>query len=125
VAVTLVDLAVLALGHGQDPTSGLVAFLDSLDQIANILLFGYAGYRTGLETGRATAAAEAGVIASILPAAAAALYQIVQPPGSSPTLETVPLPNRVVASVAFNIVLGGLSAWLSGWLASRSRTVRS
>jgi hypothetical protein len=122
VAVMLVDLVALTLGQGQDPTSGPVVFLESLDQIANVLLFGYAGYRTGQDTGRATAAAEAGVIASVLPALAAALYQIFQPSlTGGPAAEAIPLPNRVVASVAFNIVLGGVSAWFCGWLASRGR----
>ena len=35
--------------------------------------------------------------------------------------EPTPLLNRIVGAIAFNIVLGGISAWLSGWIASRRR----
>src|SRR5215211_4738655 len=74
-AVVAVDLLVLALAQGQEQ-SEISAFLESLDQVANVMLFAYAGYRTGRDTGRATAAAEAGVITSVLPALVAAIYQI-------------------------------------------------
>jgi hypothetical protein len=121
-AIVLVDLVTLALSEGQAPDSELRAFLQSIDQVANILLFSWVGYRTGQATGRATAAAEAGVVASLLPAAAAALYQIFQPGLGGPADETgLPLINRVVGSIAFNVVLGGISAWFAGWLARRGR----
>ena len=121
--LVLLDLLTLALSEGQPEDSELRSFLDSLDQIANIMLFSYLGYRTGRDTGRATAGAEAGVIASLLPAVVAAIYQIVHPglPAESSSA-TLPLAQRVIASIAFNVALGGVTAWLAGWMASRGRT---
>jgi hypothetical protein len=119
-AVVLIDVAVLVLGQSQGPDSDLRGFLDTLDLTANVMLFAYAGYRTGLQTGRATAAAEAGVIASLLPALVAAVLPVVEP-GLAGSAEPTPLLNRIVGAIAFNIVLGGISAWLSGWIASRRR----
>lgn len=119
--IALIDLAIVALSRGQDPTSELSASFDLVDQIANVALFSLVGYRSGQQTGRATAGAEAGVITSLLPAVAAAAYLLV--PGFAPTAteETLPLINRLVGVVAFNIALGGISAWLSGWLGNRNR----
>jgi hypothetical protein len=120
-AIVLVDLVTLALSEGQAADSEVRALLESIDQVANILLFSWVGYRTGQATGRATAAAEAGVVASLLPATAAALYQIFQPGLGVIDEAALPLINRVVFSIAFNVVLGGISAWISGWLARRGR----
>lgn len=124
-AIALVDFAHLATGRNLAPSSELRALLDLVALIANVMLFSHAGFRTGQATGRATAAAEAGVIASLLPALAAALYPIVLPTWMDPSDATLPMANRVVGAVALNIVLGGLSAWLSGLIASRAgRPVR-
>ena len=116
--VVMIDLLVLAVSQGQAPDSELGALLDSFDNIANIILFAYVGFRTGRLTGRATAAAEAGVVASILPGLVAAGYQAIQPGGAAESLAS-----PIIGIIAYNIVLGGLSAWVSGWWASRSRTV--
>lgn len=120
-AITLVDLAQLAVGRNLPPTSELRTLLDLVALMANVMLFSHAGFRTGQATGRATAAAEAGVIASLLPALAAALYPIVLPQWMDPSDAALPMANRVVGAIALNIVLGGLAAWLSGLIASRAR----
>ena len=119
--VALVDFAGLMLSRGQTPTSEMRSVIDMLGLVANVALFSHVGFRTGKDTGRATTAAEAGVLASLLPAMAAAVYQLVIPGWFDPSQESVPLVNRMVAAVAFNIVLGGVTAWLSGWLASLNR----
>ena len=123
VAIALVDLAHVALARGQPPAGELRALVDSIALIANVMLFSHLGFRTGQATGRATAAAEAGVIASLLPALAAAMYEVMLPSWMDAGDVALPLVNRIVGAVAQNIVLGGLSAWLSGWIASRARSV--
>lgn len=124
--IVVVDTLVVALGSGQAGDSGVVALLSNLDLFANLMLFSYVGYRTGRETGRATAGAEAGVVTSLLPAVAAAIYQLTPlAAGSAAPGDSLPLASRVIAAVAFNVVLGGVSAWLSSWLAGRSRPARS
>jgi hypothetical protein len=118
--VVLVDSLTVFVAREAGPDSALAAGMDTLDQIANIALFSFVGFRTGLQTGRATAAAEAGVCASLLPALAAALYQLVVPEVATGA-EVLPLPHRVIAAVALNIVMAGLAAWIAGWFASKSR----
>ena len=120
-AVALVDFAHLALTRGQPPTSEFRQLVGLLALAANVMLFSHVGFRTGQETGRATAAAEAGVVASVLPALAAALYPLVLPSWLDPAELAQPVVNQVVGVIAFNIVLGGLAAWFSGWVASRTR----
>jgi len=120
-AIALVDFAHLAIGRNLPPTSELRALLDLGAMVANVMLFSHAGFRTGQATGRATAAAEAGVVASLLPAAAAALYPILLPTWMDPADAGTPLINQIVGVIALNIVIGGLSAWLSGLIASRAR----
>ena len=121
-AIVVADLLTLALVQNLPPDSDQRVLLETIDEIVNVMLFAFVGFRTGRETGRATSAAEAGVATSALPALVAAAYQIVGPNLDSTGADVTPLVNRVVASVAFNIVLGGLSAWFSGWLASRGRS---
>lgn len=119
--IVLIDLVAVTLGRQQPPDSDLVGLLDTLDQIANVALFALVGFRIGQVSGRATAAAEAGVLTSILPAAAAAIYLLL---GIGPTPAepgAAPLLNQVIFIVAYNIVLGGLTALVAGWIASRSR----
>ena len=120
--VAVVDFATLMLSRGQSPASELRAAADLVGLLANVALFSHAGFRTGMDTGRATAAAEAGVLASLLPAILVVLYHLFFPEWMVTGAEQAPLVQRVVGSVATNIVLGGVSAWLSGWLASRGRT---
>src|SRR2546421_7868542 len=110
-AIVLVDLVTLGLSQNLAPDSDLRALLDTLDQIANVMLFSFLGYRTGRETGRATAAAEAGVASSVLPALVAAGYELVRSDLATAGPDVAPLVNRVVGAVAFNIALGGVSAW--------------
>jgi hypothetical protein len=119
--VVLIDSLTVFVARGAGPESALAAAMDTLDQIANVALFSYVGFRTGLQTGRATAAAEAGVCASLLPALAAALYQLLLPPEATTAGEVLPLPNRIIAAVALNVVMAGLSAWIAGWFAGKSR----
>src|SRR6476469_7285884 len=118
--IVLVDALALLIGRGQGPDIELTDVLASLDHFANIALFGYVGFRTGRETGRATSAAEAGVLTSLLPGLVAAVLDFLLPATGSDL--AVPLINRVVGSIAINVALGGISAWFGGWSASRSRT---
>jgi hypothetical protein len=118
-AIVLVDFANLALTRGQPPTGEFQQLVGLVALAANVMLFSHTGFRTGRDTGRATAAAEAGVVASLLPALAASLYPLVLPGWLDPAEAAQPLVNRIVGVVAFNIVLGGLTAWFSGWFASR------
>jgi hypothetical protein len=121
VLVALVDLATLGLAQLR-PSDELRSVLDLLNLIVNVMLFSRVGFRTGLETGRATTAAEAGVVTSLLPALAAALYPVLLPAWIDPASAEIPLYRQIVSVIAWNIVIGGLSALLSGFLASRGRT---
>jgi hypothetical protein len=121
-AIALVDFAHLAFTRGQPPTGEFRQLVGLLALAANVMLFSHVGFRTGQQTGRATAAAEAGVLASLLPALAAALYPLVVPSWLDPPDPAQPLLNQIVGVIAFNIVLGGLTAWFSGWIASRARS---
>jgi hypothetical protein len=120
--IALVDALTTLVGRGLEPSSTTLEVIDAVDQIANVLLFSYVGYRVGRETGRATAGAEAGVVASLVPACFAAIYQVIYmaaPTGAADV--DLSLTSRIVGAVALNIVLGGISALISGWIASRSR----
>jgi hypothetical protein len=121
--VVLIDLAAIALGQAGGGSEDALAIADTADKIANFLIFGYVGWRTGRLTGRATASAEAGVVTSLLPALSAALLQIWQPAGvnASGAAETPPLVNELIAVVATNIALGGIVAWLCGLISTRGR----
>jgi hypothetical protein len=116
--VTAIDLLTVSLAQGTPPDSEIRVLLETIDQVFNVAIFGIVGFQTGRATGRTTAAAEAGVVASLLPGLAAAAYSLIQP--AEPGLET-PLVSRIVASLAINIVFGGLSALIAGWLANRQR----
>jgi hypothetical protein len=117
--VTAIDLLTVSLGQGSPPDSEIRVLLQTIDQIFNLTIFAIVGFQTGRATGRTTAAAEAGVVASLLPGLAAAAYSFVQP--AEPGVDD-PLVNRVVASIALNIVLGGLAALIAGWVATRQRS---
>lgn len=120
--IVLIDLVIVTLGRQQPPDSDVVALLDTVDQIANVALFALVGFRVGQATARATAAAEAGVLTSLLPAAAAAAYVLLGL-GTAPSEAGAPsLLNQVIFIVAYNIVLGGLTALVAGWIASRARS---
>jgi hypothetical protein len=119
--VALVDFVGLMLGRGQPPTSEARAMVELVALVANVMLFSHVGFRTGQQTGRATAAAEAGVLASLLPAAAGVVYLVLLPTWVDSATDGLPLANQLVGHIAFNIVLGGLAAWLSGWMASIGR----
>ena len=119
--VVLIDLAAIALGRASGGSEDAATLAGAADNIANLIIFGYIGWRTGPLTSRATASAEAGVVASLLPAIAAALLQVFRPAGmgASEAGETVPLVNGLITAVATNIALGGVMAWLGGRLATR------
>jgi hypothetical protein len=121
--VVLVDLVSIVLGQAAGGSEDAVALAGSLDNVANLVIFGYVGWRTGLLTGRATASAEAGVVASLLPGIVAALLQVLQPAGTGANegTEVLPLINGLIAALAFNIALGGIMAWLGGLFAVRRR----
>jgi hypothetical protein len=122
--VVLIDLLSIVLGQAAGGSEDAVAVAGTFDTIANLVIFGYVGWRTGQLTGRATASAEAGIVASLLPGLTAALLQVIGPAGvgaTEPTAETLPLMNSLIAAVAFNIALGGGMAWLGGLLATRGR----
>jgi hypothetical protein len=125
--VVLIDLVSIALGQAAGGAEDAIALAGTVDNIANLVIFGYVGWHTGRLTGRATASAEAGVVTSLLPGIAAALLQLVLPASvgaTEPTAEALPLINALIAAVAFNIALGGGMAWLAGLLATRSRGSR-
>src|SRR5688572_1086922 len=61
--VVLVDLLSIVLGQAAGGSEDAVALAGAFDNIANLVIFGYVGWRTGQLTGRATASAEAGVVA--------------------------------------------------------------
>jgi hypothetical protein len=122
--VVLIDLLSIVLGQAAGGSEDAVALAGAFDNIANLVIFGYVGWRTRQLSGRTTASAEAGVVASLLPGLAAALLQVVVPTdvgATESTAEALPLINSLIAAVAFNIALGGGMAWLGGLLASRSR----
>jgi hypothetical protein len=117
-------LASIVLGQTAGGSEDAIGLAGAFDNIANLVIFGYVGWRTGRLTGRTTASAEAGVVASLLPGVAAALLQVAVPGGvgaTEPTAEALPFINGLIAAVAFNIALGGGMAWLGGLLATRSR----
>ena len=122
--VVLIDLVSIVLGQVAGGSQDAIALAGAFDNVANLVIFGYVGWHTGRLTGRTTASAEAGVVASLLPGVAAALFQLVMPAGvgaTEPTAEALPIINALIAAVAFNIALGGSMAWLGGLLATRSR----
>jgi hypothetical protein len=120
VVIALVDLLANAVSRGQPPDGEIQVWLFLLDWFANVALFAFLGHRTGLETGRATAAAEAGVLSSLVPALAAVALELNLPRPAGDDL-AIPLSERVIAVVAQNIILGGCSAWIAGFLANRTR----
>jgi hypothetical protein len=117
--IVLVDLATVLLTQHESETSTLYATLGTLDNMVNILIFGYVGYRTGQETGRATPAAEAGVLTSVLPALVATLVALFAPQLVHLEADRA-LTEQLVGIVALNIVLGGVAAWIGGLIASRT-----
>jgi hypothetical protein len=120
VLVVLADLLALGLSRTLAGSEEVAGLLMSADQMANVALFAYLGYLTGKETGSATSSAEAGVIASVLPACAAIAVQLVLPPES--VSGGASLGQLIVENVALNVAIGGVSALLFGWVASRNRT---
>lgn len=116
--VTAIDMLTVSLAQGSPVDSEIRAMLASIDWIANFTIFAVVGYRTGRETGRVTAAAEGGVVASLLPGLAAAAYSLITPLDGASQGSVA---NVVVESIARNIVLGGLAALIAGWVATRQR----
>jgi hypothetical protein len=122
--IVLIDLLAVAIGQAGAGNDDVNQLAESFDNIANLVIFGYIGWRTGQFTGRATASAEAGVVASLLPGLVAALL-VLFPPNGGPPADLgdagLPLANQLIGAVALNIVMGGLMAWLGGVLATRGR----
>ena len=116
--IAAIDMLTVSLAQGSPPDSEIRALLASLSLIANFTIFAIVGYRTGRETGRVTAAAEGGVVASLLPGLAAAAYSLI-PPAETP-LQGSPAA-VVIESMATNIAVGGLTALVAGWLATRQQ----
>lgn len=114
--VVMIDLLTLLLGLGAGSDAQLSSLAFSLDQVGNVLIFGYVGYRTGRRTGRVTASAEGGLTACILPALVATGITLLATPGGEPPT------TEVLRTVALNIALGGVSALLSGWWTIRARS---
>src|SRR5688500_14094154 len=79
--VVLIDLLAIVLGQATGGSEDALVMAGAFDNVANLVIFSYIGWRTGQLTGRATASAEAGVVASLLPGIAAALLQMVAPAG--------------------------------------------
>jgi hypothetical protein len=117
--IVLVDLATVLLTQQESDQSTLYTALGTLDNMVNIFLFGYVGFRTGQETARATPAAEAGVATSLLPALVATLVALFAPQLLRLEAESG-LVQQLVQIIALNIVLGGVAAWIGGLIASRA-----
>ena len=117
--IVLVDVATLLLTQRESEQSTLYAALGTLDNLVNILLFGYVGFRTGRETGRATPAAEAGVVTSLVPALAATAISLLAPQLVHFEAERG-LAEQLVGVIALNVVMGGVAGWIGGLLSSRA-----
>lgn len=119
--VTAIDMLTVSLTRGSPPENEVRGVLENFDLIANLAIFAIVGYRTGRQTGRLTAAAEGGVVASLLPGLAAAALNLV--PSVEP-LAQGSVASAVIGSIALNIVLAGLAALVAGWVATRQPPAR-
>jgi hypothetical protein len=87
-----------------------------IDDLANIMLYAFVGFRVGMMTGVVRDAAEAGVIAGVVVGVVALAVQWFMPLPTG-AIESV---NQVIGVLALNVALGGVLAIVTGWFGSQS-----
>ena len=87
-----------------------------IDDLANIMLYAFVGFRVGMVTGVVRDAAEAGVIAGILVGLIAIAVQFVMP---LPT-GGIDSPNQMIGVLALNVAMGGILSIVSGWFGTKA-----
>lgn len=123
VLVALIDAVAVAVTRGLPSGSDLALYVDAADQLVNVVLYSLVGLRVGRETGVVRSAAEAGVLAGIIAGAAASLSGYIFP---DPNV-VGDVARQVIGVLALNVAMGGILAWVNGWLSrrpTRNRTPR-
>ncbi|MCC6176553.1 MAG: hypothetical protein IT305_14695 [Chloroflexi bacterium] len=90
--------------------------IDLVDWLANIALYSLAGLRVGRATGVVRAAAEAGVIAGAIAGGIAIVLSFTLRPDASASVGW----QDAVGVLALNVAIGGILAWLNGWIGTRA-----
>lgn len=110
--IAAVDAVAIVLTGRLDPNQWPI---DDIDMLVNIALYSLIGFRVGRITGIVRDAAEGGVMAGVLVGVVGVAVARVFPSPTGP----VEMP-QMIAQIAWNIVLGGCLAIVSGWFGSRA-----
>jgi len=109
-AIAAIDGLATVIGTVAAPNADIVQVLDLL---ANVVLFSLVGLRVGRATGIVRDAAEGGVLAGFIAGVIGIALAFVNQ--TTPGLPTV---QDIVGVLALNVAMGGVLAWLNGWLGS-------
>lgn len=90
-----------------------------VDLLVNIAILSFVGLRVGRATGMVRSAAEAGVIAGLLGGLAGIALLFYTRSTATPAI--VPPTQELVQLLALNVAMGGVIAWVNGFLGVRSR----
>jgi len=111
--IAAVDTAAIVLAGVVNPNDWPI---EEIDNLLNIVLYSLIGLRVGRATGLVRDAAEGGVIAGVVVALIdlAVVRAFPLPTGEMDN------PMQVVQHIAWNIVMGGCLAIVTGWFGSRA-----
>lgn len=115
VLIALVDLVSVLVSRNFPADGDVAQYIGLADQLANVVMYSFVGLRVGREAGMVRSAAEAGVLAGVIAGAAAILTSFVLPDAAFASNAT----RQIIGILAFNIAMGGVLAWVNGWLTRR------